>query len=179
VSAIAGVGSAFTVTTVAIDVAVHALVVTVTVYEPCVVAVISCVVAPVDHRYDVPTLDDNTTDCPAHNVVLPDGVMIGVTGATIFTTHVAVAVHPPASLTVTVYVAATAAVIVCVVAPVDHTYPKAELAVNVVESPVHRLTGDAGVIDAVIVHGAPQVTIGKLALDDTMIESISRLALVA
>ena len=121
VSAIAGVGNAFTVTTVAIDVPVHALVVTVTVYEPCIDAVISCVVAPVLHRYDVPTLDDNTTDCPVHNVVLPDGVMVGVTGATMFTTHVAVAVHPPASLTVTVYVAATAAVIVCVVATVLHT----------------------------------------------------------
>ena len=44
---------------------------------------------------------------------------------------------------------------------------------------MHRLTGDAGVMVAVIVHGAPQVTSGKLAFDDTMIESISRLALVA
>lgn len=44
---------------------------------------------------------------------------------------------------------------------------------------MHRLTGDAGVMVAVIVHGAPQVTSGNELLDDTMIESISRLALVA
>jgi hypothetical protein len=105
--------------------------------------------------------------------------MVGVTGATIFTTHVAVAVHPPASLTVTVYVAATAAFIVCVVAPVLHMYPKADDDVSVTLPPVHRLIGDAGVMAAVIVHGAPQVTIGNELLDDTIIESTSRLALVA
>ena len=51
---------------------------TCTVYDPAVVAVIACVVAPLLQRYDEPALDVKTTLPPEQNVVAPPAVIVGV-----------------------------------------------------------------------------------------------------
>jgi hypothetical protein len=50
------------------------------VYEPAVVTLIEAVVAPVDHKYEVPVEAVNVTDPPAQNVVGPPAVIVGVEG---------------------------------------------------------------------------------------------------
>ena len=48
-----------------------------------------CVVAPVDHRYDVPALEVNVTLPPAQNVVEPPAVIVGLAGNALAVTAVA------------------------------------------------------------------------------------------
>ena len=48
---------------------------------PEVVALIDCVVAPFDQRYDAPALAVSATESPVQNVVGPDGVIVAVGGA--------------------------------------------------------------------------------------------------
>lgn len=74
-------GFAFTVTTVAADVAEHPEpFVTVTVYEPAVLTVIDCVVAPVDHALPVADDEVSVTEPPEQKVVGPPAEMVGVDG---------------------------------------------------------------------------------------------------
>lgn len=40
-----------------------------------------CVVAPFDHKYEVPELEVKVTEPPAQNVVAPLAVMVGAEGA--------------------------------------------------------------------------------------------------
>jgi hypothetical protein len=96
-------GLAFTVTAVAALVALQPLAfVTFTLYGPVVVALIDCVVAPFDQRYDVPALAVSVTDPPAQNVVGPPTVIVA-TGFAFTVTVVAalVAEQPLVFVTVT------------------------------------------------------------------------------
>jgi hypothetical protein len=92
-----------TVTAVGADVAEHPLaLVTVTLYDPAVVTVILCIVAPVLHKYLAPVLDVNITDPPAQNVVVLPAVIVAVGKAfTVTAVTAEVAEHPLALVTVT------------------------------------------------------------------------------
>ena len=75
-------GLAFTVTTVAADVALQPLAFVIcTVYEPAMVTLIDCVVAPFDQRYELPALEVRVTLLPWQKVVAPLGVIVGAAGA--------------------------------------------------------------------------------------------------
>ena len=50
---------------------------------------IDAVVAPVDHKYEVPALEVNVTDPPAQKVVELPAVMVGAAGAEFTVTTVA------------------------------------------------------------------------------------------
>ena len=112
-----------TVTGTGVDVAVQpAAFVTVTLYEPVVETVIACVVAPVDHAYDVMPAGAVRVTLPGlQNVVGPDGVIVAFAGEKTDTVCDAVAGQPAALETVTLKVVVVTAgtVIVCVVAPFD------------------------------------------------------------
>jgi hypothetical protein len=61
-----------------------------------------CVVAPFDHRYDVPLLAVSVTEPPAQNVVGPPVVIVAAGGAfTVTTVAAEVALQPLAFVTVT------------------------------------------------------------------------------
>ena len=62
----------------------------------------ACVVAPVDHRYDVADDDVSVTDPPPQSVVVPEAVIVGVAGTpfTITFFPADTLVHPPALVTV-------------------------------------------------------------------------------
>src|SRR5207244_13215510 len=78
---IVGVGSGFTVTVVAAEVAVQPFAsVTLTLYEPELDTLIDCVVAPFDQRYDAAADAVSVTEPPAQNVVGPLAVTTGVGG---------------------------------------------------------------------------------------------------
>jgi hypothetical protein len=67
-----------------------------------VVALIDCVVAPLDQRYDAPALAVSVTEPPAQNVVGPPAVIVATGGS--FTTTVVgaeLALQPFAFVTVT------------------------------------------------------------------------------
>jgi hypothetical protein len=99
---IAGVGKALTVTAIAELVAKQPIeFVTVTVYDPAVVAVMAAVVAPLLQRYDVPVLAVKTTLPPEQKVVAPPAVIDAVVAAgAAFIVAEVVAIHPLASVTV-------------------------------------------------------------------------------
>ena len=69
---------------------------------PVAVALMDCVVAPFDQRYELPALAVSVTLLPAQNVVGPPAVMVGA-GAGLTVTAVAadVALQPDAFVTVT------------------------------------------------------------------------------
>ena len=71
---------------------------------PLVVALMDCVVAPVDQRYVKPAGALRVTDPPSQNVVGPPAVTVGVEGLALTVTVVAVLVllQPAAFVTVTV-----------------------------------------------------------------------------
>ena len=76
---IVAVGNAFTVTTVAADVAEQlAALVTVTVYDPAALTVIACVVAPLLHNQDDPADAVSVTEPPLQNVTGPPAVIVAV-----------------------------------------------------------------------------------------------------
>ena len=114
-------GFALTVTVVAADIALQPLAfVTITPYEPELVTLIDCVVAPFDQRYPVDSGAVSVTEPPAQNVVGPPAVITGVDGrALTVIVVVAVALQPLAFVIVTLYVPAVVTSIHCVVAPVD------------------------------------------------------------
>ena len=97
-------GSVFTVTNVAAEVDEQDPLETVTVYEPLVVTVIDCVVAPVDQLFPVDAEDVNVTEPPAQKEVGPPAVIVGVAGVGLTVTVVAaeVAEQPFPSINVTV-----------------------------------------------------------------------------
>jgi hypothetical protein len=99
------VGFAFTVTTVAVEVAVQPEpFVIVTVYEPEELTVMDCDVAPVDHVFPLAADEVNVTEPPLQKVVGPPAVMVGVDGfaLTVTTVAVDVAEQPAPFVTVTV-----------------------------------------------------------------------------
>ncbi len=115
-------GFALTVTVVDADVALQPLAfVTVTLYEPDVVTLIDCVVAPFDQRYESAADAVKVTDPPAQNVVAPPAVITGVATAALTVTAVSaeVALQPDAFVTVTLYEPEVVTLIDCVVAPFD------------------------------------------------------------
>ena len=64
---------------------------------------IDCVVAPVDHRYELAALAVSVTVPPAQNVVGPEAVIVGVVAELTVTAVAAlVALQPFASVVVTV-----------------------------------------------------------------------------
>ena len=95
-------GKVFTVTVVgteAEDIQPAAFV-TCTEYEPVVLTVMLAVVAPVDHRYEVPALEVRVTLPPVQNVSGPPAVIVGVEGTALTVTFVAAegALRQPAAL---------------------------------------------------------------------------------
>jgi hypothetical protein len=100
------VGKAFTVTLVATEVAEQKPLLTVTEYDPELLTVIDCVVAPVDHVFPVADEDVKMMEPPAQNVVGPLAVIVGVTGVG-FTVMVSTLEFPeehPFMITSTVYI---------------------------------------------------------------------------
>ena len=98
-------GLEFTVTTVAADVAEQPEpFVTVTVYDPEVLTVIDCEVAPLDQRFPLAADDVRVTEPPEQNVVGPPAVIVGIGGFELTVTTVAadVAEQPEPFVTVTV-----------------------------------------------------------------------------
>jgi hypothetical protein len=114
------------------------------------VTTIDCVVAPVDQRFPVAEEDVSVMLAPPQNDAGP--VMVGVAGAGLAETTFAadVALHPFASVTVTVKLPAAETVIDGVVAPVDQTLPVAEEEVSVMGTPAQNEAGPviAGVAGA-------------------------------
>jgi hypothetical protein len=100
-------GFAFTVTTVAAEVAEHPEpFVTVTVYDPAVLTVMDCVVAPVDHRLPVAEEDVSITEPPVQNVVGPPEEIVGVAGFALMVTVWLEVAAPPLIVKETFFVPA-------------------------------------------------------------------------
>ena len=74
------VGIGFTTTVVFVEEAWQKPVETVTEYDPELLTVIDCVVAPVDHVFPLADDEVKTTEPPAQNVVAPLAVIVGVAG---------------------------------------------------------------------------------------------------
>jgi hypothetical protein len=112
--------------------------------------VIDCVVAPVDHKYELPSDAVSVTFPFAQNVVAPPAVIVGFDMMWTMTAAGAeVALQPLALVTVTLYSPAVLTSIDCVVAPVDHKYAAAGFAVSVTWPPWQKVVGPLGVIVAV------------------------------
>jgi archaellum component FlaF (FlaF/FlaG flagellin family) len=117
---------------------------------PLVFATIDCVVAPVDHEYDVPLDAVSVTLPPAQNVVGPPAVMVAVGFAlTVTIVGADVALHPFAFVTVTLKLPLALATIDCVVAPVDQEYDVPLDEVSVTLPPAQNVVGPPAVIVAV------------------------------
>src|SRR5712691_8530582 len=142
---------ALTVTAVGVDVALHPLAsVTVTLELPLALTVIDDVVAPFDQRYEVPLDAVSVTLPPAQNVVGPPAVMLAVGLAlTVTAVGVDVALHPLASVTVTLELPLALTVIDDVVAPFDQRYDDPLDAVSVTLPPAQNVVGPPAVILAV------------------------------
>lgn len=97
-------GVVVAVTIVAVEVAEHPPLVTVTVYEPEADTEMDGVVAPVDQEFPVAEEDVKVTDPGEQKVVGPPAVIVGVAGVGLTVTVVAadVRVQPEAFETVTV-----------------------------------------------------------------------------
>jgi hypothetical protein len=149
---ITAAGLALTVTAVAAEVEPQPLAfVTVTLYEPEVVTLMACVVAPFDQRYELPALAVSVTLPPAQKVVGPPAVIAGVAGLALTVTAVAadVALQPLAFVTVTLYEPEAVALMAWVVAPVDQRYELPALAVSVTLPPAQKVVGPPALIDGV------------------------------
>lgn len=135
-------GMAFTVTTVAAEVAEQPLpFVYVTVYEPAADTLMDCVVAPVDQRLPVACEDVSVTEPPEQNEVGPLAEIVGAVGLAFTVTIVAAEVveQPLPFVYVTVYEPLAVTLIDCVVAPVDQRLPVACDDVKVTEPPVQNV----------------------------------------
>lgn len=107
-----------TVTTVGAEVAVQPFSsVTATVYEPLVVTVIICVVAPVLHSHDAPAEAVRSTLLPVQKLVGPLAVIVGVLTVTVVAEEVPV---QPLVVTATVYSPLVVTVMLFVVSPLLH-----------------------------------------------------------
>ena len=73
-------GAALTTTFVAVLVAEQPFVVTVTLYEPAVVTLIDCVVAPFDQSHESPLDAVSVTDPPSQKVVGPPAEIVAAGG---------------------------------------------------------------------------------------------------
>lgn len=140
---IVAVGAGFTVTNVAADVVEQPdALVTVTEYEPFVVAVIACVVAPLLHNHELPADAVNSTDPPTQNVVGPPALMVAAGRVfTITSVSAEVEEQPDALVTVTEYKPLEFTVIDCVVAPLLHNHELPDDAVNTTDPPVQKVVG--------------------------------------
>jgi hypothetical protein len=121
----------------------------VTVKVPLVLTVILCVVAPLLHRLPVAELDVSCTLPPWQKVVGPLGVIVGAdgNGFTVTCTDAdAAEVQLFASVRVTVKVPLVLTVILCVIAPLLHRLPVAELDVSCTLPPWQKVVGPLGVI---------------------------------
>jgi hypothetical protein len=100
------VGKAFTVTLVATEVAEQKPLLTVTEYDPELLTVIDCVVAPVDHVFPVAEDDVKMTEPPAQNVVGPLAEIVGVAGVgfTVMVSTLELPEEHPFMITSTVYI---------------------------------------------------------------------------
>ena len=96
---------------------------------------IDCVVAPVDHKYEVPLLAFNTTLAPEQSMVEPLGVIVAVGFAATATVCGADTAEQLPFDTVTTYEPAALTVIDFVVAPFDQRYEVPVLLVNVTLPP--------------------------------------------
>jgi len=135
---------------IAVVEAVHPLAsVAVTVYVPAVRLLIVADVDPVFHKYEYPTVpfDANEVaepvEAPLHNTFVVEGIdTVNVVGCEIVA--VVDAVHPFASVAVTVYVPIVRLLIVAVVAPVFHKYEYPPVPLDAtevaepVEAPLHN-----------------------------------------
>jgi hypothetical protein len=92
----------------------------VTVYVPAVVTVIVGVVSPVLHSSVPVKFDAVSVDVPSQLSTTPT-VGAVITAGSVITIPFSVCVHPPASVTATLYVPAGILVRSCVVAPLLHT----------------------------------------------------------
>lgn len=107
------------------------------------------VVAPLDHRYKVPTDEVSVTLPPAQRVVEPVAVIVGVSGNGFIAIVVAAdgRLRQPSSFIVrTVNSPAPETVIDLVVSPFDHRYELPTLEVSVWLAPAQMLTAPDGVI---------------------------------
>jgi hypothetical protein len=158
-------GFALTVTDVAAEVALQPLaLVTVTLKAPEVVALIDCVVAPFDQRYEAEDGAVNVTEPPSQNVVGPPAVMTGVAGfgLTVTVVQADTAAQPFSFVTITPYEPDVVTVIDCVCAPVDQTYVVADGAVSVTEPPAQNVVGPPAVTTGV---GGFAFTVTAVAVD--------------
>jgi hypothetical protein len=104
--------------------------------------VMDCVVSPVDQRYDAPALEVNVTLPPSQKFVAPDVAIVGVAGAGLTTTFVAALVpEQPPPVIVTVKLPLVVTTIDWVVAPLDHRYEDADVAVSVTLLPSQNVVG--------------------------------------
>jgi hypothetical protein len=112
--------------------------VTVTLYVPAAVMLLmTAVVAPVDHKNEVPPEAVKLAELPAHIVWLPGAIsQLGRLLTVSVLLHELE--HPAALVTVTLYVpAAVTLLIAAVVAPVDHKNEVPPEAVKLAEVPAH------------------------------------------
>src|SRR5678815_4798945 len=121
--------------------------VTVTLYVPAGILVRSCVVAPLLHAYvngavppaTVRSIDPVDAPLQFASTCVSDNTMAAGSAITIL---FSVCVHPPASVTVTLYVPAGIPVTSCVVAPLFHAYvngpvpPVTERSIEPVDAPL-------------------------------------------
>ena len=112
-------------------------------------AVIACVVAPLDQRYELPEFAVNVTLPPGQNVVGPPGVIVAVAaGLTVTAVAAEVVLQPDAFVTLTVKLPLALTVIDCVVPPDDQSQELPALAVNVTLPPGQNVVGPPAVIVA-------------------------------
>ena len=119
---------------------------------PVALTLMDCVVAPVDHKYELAALPVSVTLPPSQNAVGPPAVMTGVAGKGLTVTAVAalVALQPLPSVVVTVKLPGVVTLIDGVVAPVDQRYEDAALAVSVTLPPAQNVVGPPAVIVGVV-----------------------------
>jgi hypothetical protein len=130
------------------------------------VALIDCVVAPVDHRYDEPALAVSVTDPPAQNVVGPPAVTVATgSGFTVTVTGEPWDEQPFAFVTETEYWPAWETVIDCVVAPVDQRYVKPAGAFSVTLPPAQNVVGPPAAITGAAGSGFSVTTTGVLVAE--------------
>ena len=155
---IVAAGFAFTVTVVAVDVALQpAAFVTSTVYVPVVFAAnveaVPTSVRPFIHLYELPALAVSTTEPPWQNVVAAAELIVAVGFEfTVTVVAVDVALQPAAFVTSTVYEPAVFAVNVeavpTCVRPFIHLYEAPALAVSTTEPPWQNVVAAAELIVA-------------------------------
>lgn len=127
-----------------------------------------CVAAPLDQSHEVAEGAVSVTLPPAQKVVGPPGVIEGVggRGSTVTVAGADTAlVQPFASEVCTVKVPELLTVMVCVVAPFDHSQESAGLAVSVTLPPAQKVVGPPAVMVGVAAGGLTVTVIGLEAAE--------------